>query len=69
MSDSPKRMLDDLAKLAGSVASAGEGLREEAETALEHQLARIIERMHLVRREELEALMERLEALEKKDKK
>jgi BMFP domain-containing protein YqiC len=57
MSDRP-RFFDDLAGVASGAISALAGLREEAEAMLQARLDDLIERLELVRREELEALRE-----------
>jgi BMFP domain-containing protein YqiC len=55
MSDRPK-FFDDLAGVAGGAISAIAGLREEAEATLRARLDDLIQRLDLVRREELEAI-------------
>jgi len=57
MSDRP-RFFDDIAGVAGGAISALAGLREEAESVLRARLDDLIQRMELVRREELEAVQE-----------
>jgi len=57
MSDRP-RFFDDLAGVAGGAISALAGLREEAEAMLRARLDDLIQRLDLVRREELEAIQE-----------
>ncbi len=57
MSDRP-RFFDDLAGVAGGAISALAGLREEAEAMLRTRLDDLIQRLDLVRREELEAVKE-----------
>jgi BMFP domain-containing protein YqiC len=57
MSDRPK-FFDDLAGVAGGAISAIAGLREEAEAMLRARLDDLIQRLDLVRREELEAIQE-----------
>jgi BMFP domain-containing protein YqiC len=57
MSDRPK-FFDDLAGVAGGAISALAGLREEAEAMIRARLDDLIQRLDLVRREELEAIQE-----------
>ena len=57
MSDRP-RFFDDLAGVAGGAISALAGLREEAESMMRARLDELIQRLDLVRREELEAVQE-----------
>lgn len=57
MSDRP-RFFDDLAGVAGGAISALAGLREEAEAMLRARLDDLVQRLDLVRREELEAVQE-----------
>ncbi len=51
------KVLDDLAGVAGGAVSALSGLRGEAESLARARLEELAERLHLVRREELEAAM------------
>ncbi|MEM7169350.1 MAG: accessory factor UbiK family protein [Pseudomonadota bacterium] len=76
---SQNRLLEDLAKVAGSAMGVAAGMRGEVEARLRDQFARILDQMELVSREEFEAvqaiankareeqevLSERLAALEK----
>ena len=57
MSDRPK-FFDDLAGVAGGAISAIAGLREEAEAALRARIDDLVQRLELVRREEMEAIKE-----------
>src|SRR6185437_10387607 len=57
MSDRP-RFFDDLAGVAGGAISALAGLREEAEAMIRARTDELIQRLDLVRREELEAVQE-----------
>ncbi|WP_428483305.1 accessory factor UbiK family protein [Rhodopila sp.] len=57
MTDRPK-FFDDLAGVAGGAISAMAGLREEAEAMLRARLDDMIQRLDLVRRDELEAVQE-----------
>ena len=57
MSDRP-RFFDDIAGVAGGAISALAGLREEAEAMMRARLDDLIQRLDLVRREELEAVQE-----------
>lgn len=54
MIDRPK-FFDDLAGVAGGAISAVAGLREEAEATVKARVDDLIQRLDLVRREELEA--------------
>lgn len=80
MNSGPNRLLDELAKLMTDAAGAAQGVRREAETAIQAQLERLLNSMDLVKREEFEAVRDmaikareendalaaRLEALEAK---
>ncbi len=55
MSDRPK-FFDDLAGVAGGAISALAGLREEAEAMIRARTDEWIQRLDLVRREEMEAI-------------
>ena len=57
MSDRP-RFFDDIAGVAGGAISALAGLREEAEAMMRARLDELIQRLDLVKREELEAVQE-----------
>jgi BMFP domain-containing protein YqiC len=57
MSDRPK-FFDDLAGVAGGAISALAGLREEAEAMMRARTDEWIQRLDLVRREELDAIQE-----------
>ena len=57
MSDRP-RFFDDIAGVAGGAISALAGLRDETEAMLRARLDDLIQRLDLVRREELEAIQE-----------
>lgn len=57
MSDRP-RFFDDIAGVAGGAISALAGLREEAEAVMRARLDDLIQRLDLVRRDELEAIQE-----------
>jgi BMFP domain-containing protein YqiC len=57
MNDRP-RFFDDLAGVAGGAISALAGLREEAEAMIRARTDELIQRLDLVRREELEAIQE-----------
>jgi hypothetical protein len=57
MSDRPK-FFDDIAGVAGGAISALAGLREEAEAMMKARLDDLIQRLDLVRREELDATQE-----------
>ena len=57
MSERPK-FFDDLAGVAGGAISALAGLREEGEAMMRARMDDLIQRLDLVRREELEAMQE-----------
>jgi BMFP domain-containing protein YqiC len=57
MSDRPK-FFDDIAGVAGGAISALAGLREEAEAMMRARMDDLIQRLDLVKREELEAVQE-----------
>jgi BMFP domain-containing protein YqiC len=57
MNDRP-RFFDDLAGVAGGAISALAGLREEAEAMVRARTDELIQRLDLVRREEMEAIQE-----------
>jgi BMFP domain-containing protein YqiC len=57
MSDRP-RFFDDIAGVAGGAISALAGLREEAEAMMRARMDDLIQRLDLVRREELDAIQE-----------
>jgi BMFP domain-containing protein YqiC len=57
MSDRP-RFFDDLAGVAGGAISALAGLREEAEAMMRARMDDVIQRLDLVRREEVAAIQE-----------
>ena len=50
------RLLEDLARVAQGAAGAFAGMREELEGRLKEHAERILARMHLVRREEFDAV-------------
>jgi BMFP domain-containing protein YqiC len=50
------RFLDDLARVTTGAMGAVSGMRGEVETRLKEQFERILGRMHLVRREEFDAV-------------
>lgn len=58
MNNGSNRILDELAKLMTDAAGAAQGVRREAETAIQAQLERLINSMDLVKREEFEAVRE-----------
>lgn len=55
---------DDIAKLANSAAGVAQGVSEEARTFFNSQMERFIADMDLVRRDEYDILLERVEKLE-----
>ena len=52
---SRNRLLDDLAKVAGSAAGVAAGLKNEVEARLRHQFERVLDGLELVDRDEFEA--------------
>jgi BMFP domain-containing protein YqiC len=80
MTTGPNRILDDFARLMTDAAGAAQGVRSEFETALRAQAERVLNSMDVVQREEFEAVREmaakardendallgRLDALEKR---
>ena len=50
------RLLDDLARIAGSAAGVAAGLKEEVEGRLRQQFERVLDRMELVERDEFDAV-------------
>lgn len=78
MTNGANRILDDFAKLMTDAAGAAQGVRREAEAVFRAQAERLFNSMDLVKREEFEAaremavkareendaLMKRIEALE-----
>ena len=53
---SENRLLEDLARVAQGAAGAFAGMRDELETRLKEHAERLLSRMHLVRREEFDAV-------------
>ncbi len=53
---SENRLLEDLARVAQGAAGAFAGMREELEARLKDHAERLLSRMHLVRREEFDAV-------------
>lgn len=80
MSTGPNRIMDEFAKLMTDAAGAAQGVRKEMETAFHAQAERWLNSMDVVKREEFEAvremaikardendaLLKRIEALEAK---
>jgi BMFP domain-containing protein YqiC len=58
MTTGANRILDDFAKLMTDAAGAAQGVRKEAETVFRAQAERFINGMDLVKREEFEAVRE-----------
>lgn len=58
MTTGPNRILDDFAKLMTDAAGAAQGVRQEMETALRAQAERVLNSMDVVQREEFEAVRE-----------
>ncbi len=57
MSQSPNRILDELAKLMTDAAGAAQGVKREVEGAFRSQAERWLNSMDLVQREEFDAVM------------
>jgi BMFP domain-containing protein YqiC len=64
MSNNP--FFDDMAKMAGGAFSSLDGVRHEMQEFFSQKFADCSTKMGLVRREELEILQDRLQALEEK---
>lgn len=58
MSQTPNRILDELAKLMTDAAGAAQGVRREVSEAVRSQGERFLNSMDLVKREEFDAVME-----------
>ena len=58
MNTGPNRILDDFARLMTDAAGAAQGVRDEMETALRAQAERVLNTMDVVQREEFEAVRE-----------
>ncbi len=58
MNTGPNRILDDFARLMTDAAGAAQGVRQEMETALRAQAERVLNTMDIVQREEFEAVRE-----------
>lgn len=56
MTQTSNRLLDEFAKLMTDAAGAAQGLRREAETVLQAQTERMLEKLDVVKREEFEAV-------------
>ncbi len=52
------RLLDDLARVASDAMGVASGMREEVESLMRQRLARVLDDMELVSREEFEAVKE-----------
>ena len=50
------RLFDDLAKIANGAIGSLSGLRQDVESRLQQQMERLLGRMHLVNREEFDAV-------------
>lgn len=55
MTQTSNRLLDEFAKLMTDAAGAAQGLRREAETVMQAQTERMLEKLDVVKREEFEA--------------
>lgn len=53
---SRNRLLDDLAKVAGSAAGVAAGLKDEVGARVRHQFERVLDGLDLVERDEFEAV-------------
>jgi BMFP domain-containing protein YqiC len=58
MSQTPNRILDELAKLMTDAAGAAQGVRREVSEAVRSQGERFLNSMDLVKRDEFDAVME-----------
>ncbi|MBB3452207.1 BMFP domain-containing protein YqiC [Rhizobium sp. BK313] len=58
MSTGPNRILDEFAKLMTDAAGAAQGVRREIETAVNAQAERWLNSLDIVKREEFEAVRE-----------
>ncbi|MFS8045511.1 accessory factor UbiK family protein [Rhizobium sp. BR 314] len=58
MSTGPNRIMDEFAKLMTDAAGAAQGVRREIETAFNAQVERWLNSMDIVKREEFEAVRE-----------
>lgn len=58
MTSGPNRIMDDFAKLMTDAAGAAQGVRREIETAFSAQAERWLNSMDIVKREEFEAVRE-----------
>lgn len=68
MSTGTNRILDDFAKLMTDAAGAAQGVRREMETVFRAQAERLLNSMDIVKREEFEAVREMaLKAREEND--
>lgn len=63
MTQSPNRLLDELARLATDAVGAAQGVRREVETAARSQMERILRDMDVATREEVEVLRDLVAAL------
>ncbi|WP_425305138.1 accessory factor UbiK family protein [Candidatus Tokpelaia sp.] len=58
MTNSPNKLLDDFARLMLDTAGAAKGMRGEVETAARAQMEALLNKLHLVRRDEFEIVKE-----------
>ena len=58
MTQTSKRLFDEMARLMGDAASVAQGVRREAETVFRTQMERFVADMDLVRREEFDVVKE-----------
>lgn len=56
MTQTSNRLLDEFAKLMTDAAGAAQGLRREAETVMQAQAEKMLEKLDVVKREEFEAV-------------
>lgn len=56
MTQGPNKIFDDFAKLMTDAADAAQGVRREAETALQNQFERFLNQADLVKREEFDVV-------------
>ncbi len=56
MTQTSNRLLDEFAKLMTDAAGAAQGFRREAETVMQAQAEKMLEKLDVVKREEFEAV-------------
>jgi len=66
MTQTSNRFFDEMARLMNDAAGVASGMRREFETVVRNQADRILRDLDVVKREEFEAVKERIAALEGK---